>query len=103
VAPAKSSSAPWMIGGVVVVVAVIAGYLAAQNIGAENDLDMALIHAQFAGNLGITRDAIKQCADRIGPLRHISKKDAIAIADGMAKTRGMTPASLIAGCSRSQE
>jgi hypothetical protein len=65
-------------------------YLAAKSIEASNALDHIAIGAQFAGNLDLTRDRIKQFADQMAQSAEISDKDALKIANGIARIPGVT-------------
>jgi hypothetical protein len=66
------------------------GYLAVKAAAASNALDHIHIGAEFAGNLDLSRDRIKQFADQMSQSADISSKNALAIADSLARIPGMT-------------
>jgi hypothetical protein len=66
------------------------GYLLYRSIEASKALDQAFLGAQFAGNLEISRDAIKQFADEMSHAKNISSSDAREIATSLASIPGIT-------------
>jgi hypothetical protein len=66
------------------------GFLIARAIETSNALDKIAIGAQFAGNMDLSREKIKQFADQMSASADISSKDALKISDAIARIPGMT-------------
>ena len=65
-------------------------YLGIQATNASKALDQAFLGAQFAGNLGIAREAIKQYTDEMSRASNISASEAQQIAKTLSSIPGIT-------------
>jgi len=83
---------PAALGAVAGVGALAGGlaFLTIRAIQASKALDTAFLGAQFAGNLEISRDAIKQYTEELSQAKNISSSDAREIAASLSSIPGIT-------------